>query len=352
MKKKISSIYLWSVIAAIVLFVFLGSGYSYWNSASPDKTCASCHEIQSSVHSLSTSSHRNLKCSNCHGTALSNGIHSLKEKGMMVVNHVKEHQIETIRMNEEQLLAVHDKCSKCHSDEFAKWQSSGHSINYQHVFLNAKHNKTEQLNFDCLRCHGMFHSGTVEEIVEPIDKVGPWKMKDERLTTLSAIPCMACHQIHKNGTVAETPDYSSPKSIFYLARRTSEGISFYDRQEKTYIADVDLPELKLMHQGKAVVVSDDPLMRNCIQCHAPNAHHLAGTSDDRTPRGVHEGLSCQACHDPHSNDARESCSKCHPALSNCGLDVTKMNTTFADSTSRNNIHFVSCNDCHPGKNLN
>ncbi len=93
-------------------------------------------------------------------------------------------------------------------------------------------------------------------------------------------------------------------------------------------------------------VSDDPIMRNCVQCHAPNAIHQAGTSDDRTPRGVHEGLSCVACHELHSNDARKSCQECHPAISNCKLDVTKMNTSYADSKSPNNIHFVACTDCH------
>jgi hypothetical protein len=61
---------------------------------------------------------------------------------------------------------------------------------------------------------------------------------------------------------------------------------------------------------------------------------------------VHEGLSCGACHAPHSNDASGSCANCHPQLSNCGLAVDTMETTFADPDSPNNIHFVACIDCH------
>ena len=57
-------------------------------------------------------------------------------------------------------------------------------------------------------------------------------------------------------------------------------------------------------------------------------------------------LICTACHDPHSNDARNSCASCHPAISNCKLDVATMNTSYADPKSKNNIHFVSCADCH------
>jgi hypothetical protein len=33
-------------------------------------------------------------------------------------------------------------------------------------------------------------------------------------------------------------------------------------------------------------------------------------------------------------------------MSNCGLDVEKMDTTFAAEGSRHNIHWVKCQDCH------
>jgi hypothetical protein len=104
------------------------------------------------------------------------------------------------------------------------------------------------------------------------------------------------------------------------------------------------PEIN--YHGVQVKIAPDPVQRLCIQCHSPNAFNMAGTGDDRTPRGVHEGISCLACHDPHSNSAIASCKNCHPAISNCKLDVEKMNTSYMDQSSRNNIHFVSCTDCH------
>jgi hypothetical protein len=33
-------------------------------------------------------------------------------------------------------------------------------------------------------------------------------------------------------------------------------------------------------------------------------------------------------------------------MSNCGVDVEKMDTIFANLGSRHNIHFVKCVDCH------
>ena len=54
-----------------------------------------------------------------------------------------------------------------------------------------------------------------------------------------------------------------------------------------------------------------------------------GSGDDRTPMGVHEGLSCVSCHDGHGESARASCATCHPEMSHCGIDVEKMDTTFA-----------------------
>jgi hypothetical protein len=192
----------------------------------------------------------------------------------------------------------------------------------------------------------MFFEGTVHDVVEPLDTKGPWKLKDRKMASRPAIPCMACHQIHQEGSPVDKPDYADPKAIFYHQKNSSSKLSFYDRHEKIHFPVSALPKLGLKQGERAVKISDDLNMRNCVQCHAPNAHHQAGTSDDRTPRGVHEGISCNACHEPHSNRAGNSCVKCHPAISNCKIDVTTMNTTFADPESPNNIHFVSCTDCH------
>jgi len=37
---------------------------------------------------------------------------------------------------------------------------------------------------------------------------------------------------------------------------------------------------------------------------------------------------------------------CHPMMSHCGIDVEKMDTTFASKAGRHNIHWVKCTDCH------
>jgi hypothetical protein len=62
--------------------------------------------------------------------------------------------------------------------------------------------------------------------------------------------------------------------------------------------------------------------------------------------GVHEGLSCISCHQGHNQNARASCKSCHPQMSHCGIDVEKMDTSFANAGSTHNIHWVKCTDCH------
>jgi hypothetical protein len=327
-------------------FLFFGS-YTCWNLASPQKTCMSCHEIRSSVAVWESSAHRSIACKECHGTALSNGFHSLKEKTKMITSHLRRTEYETdVKMNEEQVLETMGRCVKCHQMEYANWRMSGHSAKYSDIFLNEKHNKTERLNFDCLRCHGMFYKGTIGDLVDPVSQDGPWKLKDPSMSEKPTIPCLACHQVHIEGKPAAAPDYSNPARIFENQPTKIFAVGFFNRPDHDFFQSEFLPKGKILDGEREIKISDDPRQRVCIQCHAPNAWHQTLTSDDRTTTGVHEGLSCLACHSNHSNKADASCKNCHPAISNCGIPVDSMNTTFKDRNSPNNIHFVKCSDCH------
>jgi len=345
------------IISLILLFLVavMIASYSRWNAGSPVKTCASCHEISNSVSTWTESTHRDIACNECHGTALSEGIHSLREKGAMLFHHSSTIEPGDIRITEDQRLEVMERCKGCHQTEYAKWNSGGHAMNYSEVFLNPVHNKSETLSEDCLRCHGMFYDkGTVVDIVEPLDTAGPWKLKNASIAAQPAIPCFACHQVHQPGYPGKRPDLDRPASLHY-SRIDKPLTSFYYRRDSMYFQVSLLTSQEINYKSVPVKISQDPNQSLCIQCHSPNAFNMSGTSDDRTPRGVHEGISCLACHETHSNSARSSCKNCHPAISNCKLDVEKMNTTFLDQTSKNNIHFVACTDCHakgrPAKNV-
>jgi len=337
--------------------IFIGSGilllviaffafYTHWNAASPAKTCASCHEITQSVDMWAGSAHRNMACQECHGTALSEGLHSLKEKANMVFHHILNTEPGKIRITEEQRMEVMQRCKGCHETEYAKWNSGGHAMNYSEVFLNTAHNRAEPIHEDCLRCHGMFFdNGTARDIAEPLDTIGPWKLKLVSLGMRPAIPCFSCHQIHQTGYPGMRHNLEVPASLHY-SRMKKTYTAFYYRRDSAYFPVSSLVIQKINYNSVPVKISTDPNQNLCVQCHSPNAFNMAGTNDDRTPRGVHEGLSCLACHDSHSNSAIASCKYCHPAISNCKLDVEKMNTTYMDKTSKNNIHYVACTDCH------
>jgi hypothetical protein len=343
--KKILSILIILFIGATILF----GAYAQWNLANPEKTCASCHEISPSVGEWKNSAHREIQCTECHGTALSNGIHSLKEKANMLVAHWgQEKSHNEIRMTEKQVLDLSARCTKCHQSEYKKWLSGGHSANYADIFMNGKHNMDEAPYWACLRCHGMFYDGNIKTLLQkPANADGVWKLKNMDHAANPTIPCLACHYMHTdNELLGRASRLDQPKEISYERASRKSSISWYVRDSKQKIRADKLMKIEMKDNGKSVKVADDAVIRLCQQCHSPNFIHQTGSEDDRTPTGVHEGISCNACHSPHSNDARNSCKNCHPALSNCGLDVTKMNTTYADKNSLNNIHSVSCTSCH------
>ena len=331
----------------LIIIVSFGGSYTWWNAASPGKTCASCHEITPSHKTWVQSAHSEIYCFKCHGTALGNGWHSFSEKANMVFSHVKSvPHPDDIRLTENQLIETMGRCRNCHRDEYANWMAGGHSATYSDIFLHKEHNQTEQLNYDCLRCHGMFYEGTVDDIVEPISTTGPWILKDELMAGKPTILCLTCHRMHSTGSPSINPDYANPNLIFYGRAMQNNSIGFYSRHEKIHFDLQNLPTPVMLNGKDTVQTPEDPVYRLCVQCHASSVWHQAGQGDDHTPTGVHEGISCTACHAPHSNYQRNSCEKCHPGISNCGIDVRTMNTTFLSPDSKNDIHHVSCEDCH------
>ena len=330
----------------VVLILFLG--YASWNGASPERSCASCHEIVPSMEIWQQSAHREVKCEDCHGTALSNGFHSLREKGNMLFTHLGNRE-EPVRpgLDEAGVLEVMKNCVKCHRDEYEAWLAGGHSATYADIFLNEKHNSMERPYPDCFRCHGMYYDGTIADLMEPLSTKGPWSLKQEEKAWDPVVPCLACHPIHmENPTLGEATSFDDPGAIYYEREERNPLTGLYLRSDRMHLRADHLRKPDMYKEGESILVSDDPVQRLCMQCHAPNWAHEAGTEDDHTPSGVHEGLSCRACHQGHDNDPRSACLTCHPAMSNCGLDVRTMNTTYRDRESPHDIHRMECRDCH------
>jgi RNase P subunit RPR2 len=152
--------------------------------------------------------------------------------------------------------------------------------------------------------------------------------------------------MHREGSPLEKP---ATKGAVPGAREEifRPSLALFDRRELSHVSAARL-DLPAMREGKRQVkISPDTRQALCYQCHAPLATFEVASGDDRTAIGVHEGISCLACHQKHRQTTRASCMQCHPRMSNCGLNVETMETTFKDPKSPHNIHFVKCLDCHP-----
>ena len=140
--------------------------------------------------------HHELSCSECHTQKLLDDFQRLQKELNLQLDPGHDRVRERIKLVESDLLLLHARCRECHPDEYAQWQRSGHAVTYSQVFLDRRHNKLQQLNDDCLRCHGLFFDGTIHDLVTPVNTRGPWRLVDPKLTERPAIPCMSCHQIH------------------------------------------------------------------------------------------------------------------------------------------------------------
>jgi hypothetical protein len=309
------------VLAAVALLAVPAADLYYKSSWGGG--CARCHEIGPQYDAWQHSAHRTINCVECHASSTATNVRR-------VATHLRGEVPAQVHLRAEDVVAMLPRCRKCHQQEFAQWSTGPHSMTYAKAFFDKEHNRKQPLMDDCLRCHGMHFDGGIGEII---------KQPGSR----PAIPCLSCHAVHRQGAPLIKPDLRVG-SRQEIARPS---LGFFDRRTRVHVAAAALPIPVVYDRDRRVKMSPDPRQSICYQCHAPESAMQAGTGDDRTPLGVHEGLSCLACHQKHGQATRQSCADCHPRLSNCGLDVEKMDTTFRDPKSAHNVHTVKCLDCHP-----
>jgi hypothetical protein len=295
MKKKL----IYAVVAILSIAVLYG-GYATWNSLDPANTCARCHEVSPSHASWLESAHAGVRCTDCHGTALSEGIRSIGEKGAMLVAHgLGGTRHADIRLSEEQMLDVVSRCAECHQAEHAGWLASGHAVTYREIFMDAEHNRAEKPYADCFRCHGMFYEGDLRSLMSLEGSPDDWHIYDKKQADRPAITCLSCHKIHTPNPVSHR---KTPSQTVDLSGKAPPA-ALYVRADKIHLRADQLTPVTMMTGDSAIRTATDPATLLCMQCHAPNSQRQAGSGDDRTTLGEHAGKSCLGCHSPHSMQA-------------------------------------------------
>lgn len=333
-----------AILAAALVLMVPAASYVY--EAGGPAACARCHEMGTPVGQWMASTHRKVPCADCHGDAMTTDPNFHLTNARRVVEHAQGKVPDRAHLRPSDIFNMLPRCQRCHQQEFAAWANGPHATPYKRIFLDQKHNSTRHLMDDCLRCHGAHLDAGVRDLVQPMDRKGPWTLVRAELSDRPAIPCLSCHALHRAGQPLEDRRLES-RTLGSRQERFRPSLAFYDRREQESVPAAMLPVPALLDGERPVKMSPDPRGALCYQCHAPLSTMQVRSGDDRTPIGVHEGLSCLSCHDKHRQTTHASCSTCHPRLSNCGIDVEKMDTTFAKPGSAHNIHFVKCEDCHP-----
>jgi hypothetical protein len=343
--KTVRRLLLLVIVLGIAGVVTLAAMSGYYGR-SDGSGCVRCHEIRPMANDWAWSAHRNVTCADCHGSSFTASLRMHLKNLRRVQLHRRGQVPEQIRLKHRDVTAVVARCAGCHAQQHADWTSGPHGVTYARLFLDETHNTNQRLMDDCLRCHGMHYDGGIRDLVNPLDREGPWQLIDATTHDEPAIPCLTCHSVHVDGD--PLPSRDKRASLLGIEQNTiTPSLAFFDRRggEPVPVPQLSLP--RMTDGDRLVEISPDQRQALCYQCHAPRAGFQVFSGDDRTPTGVHEGLSCLACHARHGMTTRASCAGCHPRLSNCGLDVEKMDTTFRSLESAHDIHRVTCRDCHP-----
>jgi Cytochrome c3/Cytochrome c554 and c-prime len=330
------------ILAALVLLV---PGSELYYESGGGKGCIACHEMQSLYDEWHASTHRGMGCEKCHGEALTLDVSFHLNNANRLYSHLRGDLPERVGFGNKFVLAMTDRCEGCHRQEYAAWQAGPHSASFARIFLDKKYNTANMLMDDCLRCHGAHFEGGIGDLVTPVNRAGPWRLLPADLANAPSMPCLSCHETHREGRPMRKTDVQGrvPGPSQEINRPS---LAFFDRRTQQYIPLADLPMPEMRDGDRAVKMSKDQRQALCYQCHAPVSTMQVASGDDRTGMGVHEGISCLACHAQHGQKTRASCATCHPKMSNCGLDVETMDTTFKSADSKHNVHWVKCADCH------
>jgi len=335
------------VISGLVVsaFLLLLPGSELYYESGHGSRCTTCHEMQQAYDQWRSSTHRASPCADCHGNAVTPDAAFHMRNAHRLYAHLKGELPERVGFGNAFVIAMTGRCAACHRQEYSAWRSGPHGSSYERILLDKKHNTANMLMDDCLRCHAMFFKGGIADLVTPISREGPWRLQRPELANSPAMPCLACHETHRQGEPMQKagPDARVPGPSQEISRPS---LAFFDRRTQMYVPLTRLPMPAMQDNGRLVRMSKDQRQALCYQCHAPVATMQVGSGDDRTGLGVHEGISCLGCHAQHGQKTRASCANCHPKMSNCGLDVESMDTTFKSPDSKHNIHWVKCSDCH------
>lgn len=295
------------LIILVGLLILGASSYVTWNALHPSYTCALCHEIQPACTEWEHSAHADVTCTECHGKALES-FSSAREKARMIYVHFTDKKtIEDLYLNEEQSLAVADRCAECHQAEEASWRSGAHAVTYQDIFMDVQHNKDERPYWDCFRCHGMFYDGDIDSLLCMDGNAEQWYIKDKQQAARPTITCLACHQSHHEqprGKAYEAMDEAERTLLSLEMKRPATAL--YMRADRRHMPSEDLVTVKLFDGDSLAQVIDDPNTLLCMQCHSPNTARQTGSEDDMTTTGRFEGMACITCHDPHSNKLKNT----------------------------------------------
>ena len=248
---------LFLVLALGVLGVGTLAGTSYYYGGDDGMGCARCHEIRPMVDAWAASSHRGVKCKDCHGSSFSADLRMHVKNLSRVWLHSRGETPEQIHIRHQDVLPLVERCASCHRQERADWESGPHGTPYAALFINPEHNASQQLMDDCLRCHAMHFEGGIRDLVTPLDRKGPWTFVKEEYAGLPAVPCLACHSVHRKG------EPLAPRSDRGLVAGPAQEIArpslaLYDRRALEHVGLDRLPMPAMKDGDRPVKVEPRP----------------------------------------------------------------------------------------------
>jgi len=325
--------FIWVTLGALLVggLMTCASGMDIYHRTEMPEFCSSCHEMRPNATSWEVSTHKSIKCVDCHARPGVSGWMSAKLSGIrQLMRHVSAASIKDINVDGAQRKIISENCRRCHAGSTRLNERLGLRIAHKHHL---------EIGANCVACHsGKFAHPEPQRTTAAKTSLVPrgtcFNCHDGKRTVGSVVAfqasdgtnCVRCHLDasvalqHGGGDLSCGDCHQNATDHFAYTEKTVHTIcanchdieSGYPSTHQPYASKNCSACHRVMYPTHLYKTSPKPTAQLCFSCHGTLAKRLARGGNKLAPGKFNNGREdLHRAHAEQLGDDGDWCLACH-----------------------------------------